>query len=264
MSDDATDISKLHASEDFTFLKHNKTDYAAFRDFQEELNARYQEIEKARSKSERESNVKKWDSSLPERWRGADLKTIENSAAGKAEALIREKRFGSFFVRGESSVGKTYLSFAIARRFIQLGWVTPSQVKIISEESLLNIPKLGFSGHDRFDKLFNESFRLYLFDNVGTRESYDKRESPLWEQLLDHIYTNNLAAIFTSTGSATAFSEKLSTPAASKLRHLINGRIITMENEGKRTPELDDLTPEEQTIREERGSKASLFSEFDG
>lgn len=250
-------------AKNFVLLKHNTTDYSAFRSFQEEMNSRFQEIEGRRSKNERAANVRKWDSSFPPRWAGANLKDIANPAAAEAEALIRQKRFGSFYVRGEPNVGKTYLSLAIARRFIALGWVTPSQVKIISEENLLTIPKLGFSGHDRFDKLFTESLRLYIFDNVGTRESYDKRESPLWEQLLDHIYTHNLAAIFTSTGSATAFSEKLSSPAASKFRNLINGKIINMESNGRAQPiKLDELTEDELGAEKRTSDRKDLFDKF--
>lgn len=258
------DFSRVTDAKNFNLLNHNPTDYTLFRDFQAEMDSKYQGIEKERSRSERAANVRKWDSSFPPRWAGANLKEIENPAAAEAEELIRSKRFGSFYVRGEPNVGKTYLSLAIARRFIALGWATPSQVKIISEENLLTIPKLGFSGHDRFDRLFNESLHLYIFDNVGTRESYDKRESPLWEQLLDHIYTNNLAAIFTSTGSATAFSEKLSSPAASKFRHLINGKIINMEANGRAHPvELDELTDEERLADQRTSDRKDLFGKFE-
>lgn len=258
------DFSQVTDAKNFDLLKHNPTDYSAFRDFQKEIDSKYRNIEEKRSRSERAANVRKWDASFPPRWAGANLKDIKNPAAAEAEKLIREKRFGSFYVRGEPNVGKTYLSFAIARRYIALGWVTPSQVKIISEENLLTIPKLGFSGHDRFDKLFTDSFHLYIFDNVGNRESYDKRESPLWEQLLDHIYTNNLAAIFTSTGSATAFSEKLSSPAGSKFRHLINGKIINMESNGATHPlTLDELTEEEQLAEKKFSDRTDLFGKFE-
>lgn len=250
-------------AEDFTLVHHNETDFTAFRDFQASLDEKFSKIEEGRSRAERLANVKKWDASLPPRWRGSSLKTIENEAARSAERLIQEHHMGSFFIKGAPSVGKTYLSFAIVRRFIGLGLITPSHVKIISEESLLSIPKLGFAGQDRFEELMKASVRFYIFDNVGTRDHFDKREGPLWEQLLDHIYSKDLAAIFTSTKAAASFAEKLSSPAESKFKQLIDGKIIEMKSD-KALPQLDDWSDEEleETSKEQR--EVGLFNEFKG
>lgn len=248
-------------TEDFTLLNHNETDFGAFKDFQASLEAKFSKLEASRSKQERLLNVKKWDSSLPERWRGGSLKTIENDAAKVAERLIHEKRLGSFFIKGEAGVGKTYLSFAIVRRFIGLGLLTPSMVKIISEESLLSIPKLGFAGHTRFEELLLPTIKFYIFDNVGTRDHFDKREGPLWEQLLDHIYTKDLAAIFSSARSAASFAEKLSSPAESKFRHLVDGKIIEMKSTAS-LPKLDDWSEAELEETATNEKEVGLFDEF--
>lgn len=264
MSDKDPDLNYdlATSAEDFSLVHHNETDFNAFRDFQASLDEKFSKLEEGRSRAERLANVKKWDASLPPRWRGSSLKTIENDAARTAERLIQEHRMGSFFIKGAPSVGKTYLSFAIVRRFIGLGLLTPSNVKVISEESLLSIPKLGFAGQDRFEELMKSTVRFYIFDNVGTRDHFDKREGPLWEQLLDHIYAKDLGAVFTSTKAAASFAEKLSSPAESKFKHLIDGKIIEMKSD-KALPKLDDWSDEEIAETSKDQKEVGLFNAFE-
>lgn len=248
-------------AQDFSIVHHNETDFTAFRDFQASLDEKFSKLEEDRSRQQRLANVKKWDASLPKRWQGASLKNISNPAALVAEKLIQDHRMGSFFIKGDAGVGKTYLSFAIVRRFIGLGLLTPSMVKIISEENLLSIPKLGFAGQARFDELLHPSIKFYIFDNVGTRETFNKNEGPLWEQLLDHIYAKDLAAIFSSTGSAASFGAKLSTAAESKFTRLIDGKIIKMESD-KSLPRLDDWEERELEENGKEQEEVGLFNEF--
>jgi hypothetical protein len=241
-------------ADEFNLVRHNKTDFANFRKFQDKIDARYEKIEAARTERECTANVRKWDSQLPPRWAGADLAKIKNEAAATAERMIANDGFTSFFIRGGSGVGKTYLSYAIVRRFISLGFVTPSQVKVITEESILATAKNGYQGHNLFVKLMDPIFKIYIFENVGTRNSYNDREAPLWDQLMEHVYTNSLAAIFTSTGSARIFSEKLSTQTSTKFGTLVSGKIITMKSANP-SIQLDDLTDEEL---EEEGIMSKL------
>lgn len=261
MTNDPSNFISATDAKGFKFVNHNEKDFEKFRNFQDSLDSRFAPIEEDRDKRERASNVKKWDAEQPRRWKGADLKTIKNPAAKKVEALIRKYRWGSFYIQGEPGVGKSYVSLAIARRFISLGWVTPSQIKDVSEESLLTITKMGFAGQDKFRELFNSDLKLYIFDNVGNRDSYDKREGPLWEQLLDHIYTNDLAVVFTSLKSAASFSEKLSSPAGSKFRLLVDGKIVVMSGENN-VPTLNDWTEDEKREEIEHSITNGLFNSF--
>lgn len=257
-----SDFFAATGTKGFKVVNHNDKDFEAFNQFQNALDSKYSKLERDRNRQERISNVKKWDASQPPRWRGADLKTITNPAAQKVEALIRKHRWSSFYIKGEPGVGKSYLSLGIARRYISLGWVTPSQIKDVSEESLMSISKMGFAGQDKFSEFFNSNLKLYIFDNVGSRDSYDKREAPMWEQILDHIYTNDLAVIFTGLKSAASFSEKLSSPAGSKFRHLIDGKIIEMTGKNS-APSLSDGEDEDRAEVEKFQQNKSLFGKFD-
>lgn len=261
---DKPNFQNMTDSDDFSLVNHNPADFDSFHKFQEIIDARFAKIEEKRSKAERLKNIQKWDSMQTKRWKGARLKTINNPAADEAEKLIKENQFGSFFIQGANGVGKTYLGYAILRRYIGLGWITPSQIKIISEESLLRIPQLGFAGRERFEELLSKDYKVYLFDSVGQRSSYDsKRDIPLWEQMIDHVYSQSLAAIFTSTSSAESFSLQLPGSASSKFRHLIEGKEITMIGDGSE-PKLKGLTEDENNVNNkivDEIDKMNLFRE---
>lgn len=258
-----SDFDKFHAAtstEDFKFINHNEADYTSFKNFQNKLNEKFSEVEKRKELDTRKENLKTWDENLSSRWRGASLVTMAkngDSASKTALKLMNKGKIDNYFISGESGVGKTYLAYAIARRYIGLGYISPSQVKIISEEKIMSYALTGFEGRAKFDELFKPKYRLFLLDNVGSKESYDaRREIPFWEQLIDHIYTNDLSAIFTSNEPAMAFARILNNSGDSKFRHMVNGRVITRE--GSRTPDL-----EPQDYRKSSNPKDSILDQFE-
>lgn len=223
----------------YSYKKHNETDFESFNKFQQELDDRYSEIEKKRILNERIKSLRKWDASLPERWRGASLSNIENPAAKQAIEIINDKGKGSFFMTGKAGSGKTYISYAIVRKYIGKGWTSLPQVKIISEESMLNLAYTGFEGKSKFEKLFDKKYNVYIFDNVGERTEYNvTKEVPLWERMIDHVYTHSLSAIFTSLNTPVGFSNLMSDSAQAKFSHLISERVVQVD--GSRAPILND------------------------
>lgn len=251
-------FDKASASGDYGFINHNPTDFDAFRKFQQGIDKRYSKVERERVIRERSANLNKWDNSLPERWRGASLSKIQNPAAQVTLDVMKERGKGSFFVYGDAGSGKTYLSYAIIRKYIGAGLTTFSQVKVISEESILGLAYTGFDGRGKFEKLMDSKYKVYLFDNVGERETYDsKKETPLWERLIDHIYNNSLYAIFTSNETASSFQEILSDSGQAKFSHLVSHRTIRVN--GTRQPTLTDKEISQRGSKESEADKLSAF-----
>lgn len=234
MSRESDIFFKAASSEGYVVKKHNETDYDSFRRFQESIDQRYVSLEKERTINERKKNLLKWMDSLPERWKDASLAKIIKDREGKsAEAAININESinsfgkGSFFLHGQASSGKTYLAYAVARKYITKGWTTPSQVKIISEEAMLNLGHSGFDGRNKFDRLLAPQYNMYIFDNVGEKDRYDtNREIPLWERMIDHIYNNSLSAVFTSMFSLEEFTDNMSESIQAKMIHLVNDRAV--------------------------------------
>lgn len=229
---------KAASNEGYTFTNHNEADYDNFRKFQENLDQRYVLLEKERIIKERKNNLLKWMDKLPERWKDASLAKIikdrqddgkSAEAATKINEILSSSGKGSFYLSGQASSGKTYLAYAVARKYITKGWTTPSQVKVISEESMLNLAHSGFSGRDRFEKLLNPQYNMYIFDNVGEKEKYDPaKEISLWERMIDHIYNNSLSAVFTSTFPVEDFTDNMSESIQAKMIHLVDDRVINV------------------------------------
>lgn len=249
------DFHILTGSTNFSFVKHNKTDYSSYKQFQQNIDKRYSKVEKERIVKERIDNLRKWDNSLPERWRGASLSKIENPAAQEALNIIKENGKGCFFVKGDPGSGKTYISYGIIRKYIGSGLATFSEVKVISEESILGLSRTGYKGTTKFEELLDKKYKVYLFDNVGFRsDDYTAREITLWERLIDHIYNNSLISIFTSNNSAISFSKILSDSGQAKFSSLVAERVINVK--GKRAPELNDWNNEDiekiQSLKQEK------------
>jgi hypothetical protein len=217
MSDDFKKLLNNRTKSDFKFVNHNETNYDTFKDFQSSINSKFTKIEKEKSRRERIKNLKTWDENLVSRWSGASLGKIDNPAAKQILEIIGKDGF-------ESS-----------------GYVSPSQIKIISEETIMGYALTGFEGRARFDELFDSKYKVYLFDNVGSKEEYNKRrEVPFWEQLMEHIYSNSLVAIFTSNEEPQSFAGILNESGESKFSHIIADRVI--EVIGTRTPKLPEVT----------------------
>ena len=251
------------SEDEVKFVNHNPTDYQSFHTFNESLNKLYEVVEKEKTILERAKNLQLWDENLPPRWRGASLSKMENPASKEALSIIKTKGKGSFFVIGPPGAGKTYLAYAILRKYIGLGWVTPTRIKVISEDIILNYAGGGFEGKAKFDKLFDKNNTVYLIDNVGMKQQYDsRREIPMLEQLLEHIYSNSLMVIFTSAHSSSSFANKMTTSGGSKLKHLIADRVV--EIKGTRTPTVNDWTEEEQEANEKLDKDKEILDEFDG
>lgn len=231
MADDKFWISEI--TEEFNYVKHNETDYTGFKDFQKDVDERFSKIELKRERTERISNLEKWDKSLPDRWKDAKLNLIEKPVVAKLVKALTDDPSGSIFLTGESGAGKTYVAYAVVRRMIGHGTVSTSQIKMVSESVIYNWASRGFQGQDQLDQLLNPNYKLYLFDGIGT---LDEREAAkvasLWEQILDHIYTNDLTAIFTSADDLERFVANLSPSGETKLRTLVEKRTFTVESDG--------------------------------
>lgn len=241
---DNDDFWVSEVTENFNFVNHNKVNYDSYRNFADVINSRFEVLEAKREKSERSAALEKWDNHLPDRWRDAKMNRINKPVVKKILDALKKNPRGSFFLSGGSGTGKTFVAYALVRRLIGRGTVTPSQVKFVSERVMLGWKNQGFKGAEFFNELFQKRYQLYVFDGIGTLEDMEMEKlATFWEQLLDHIYNNDLIAIFTSSDTDESspsealdrFCSNLSPSSEAKVRTLIRERNFIVEREGSET-----------------------------
>ena len=230
---EGSDFWVPEVTENFKFVKHNETDFEGFKDFAREIDSRFSAIEAKREKAERIAALEQWDRELPDRWRDARLNLIKKPVVKKISEALEKNMRGSYFLTGVSGAGKTFVAYALVRRLIGKGVTTSPQIKMISEGVLLNWANRGFKGADMLGQLLDDRYKLYFFDGIGTlSDAESEKVAPLWEQLLDHIYSKDLVSIFTSSDELDRFARTLSHSGETKLRTLIGDRALTVEFDG--------------------------------
>lgn len=233
MADEDSDFWTSGITPDFNFVKHNETDFTSFREFSKEIDHLYTSIEIKRAKEERIASLAKWDQSLPDRWKDAKFSLIKKPVVKKIIDALETAPAGSFFLTGGSGVGKTFVAYALLRRFIGHGIVAPAQIKMVSEKELLGFASRGFKGADAFEEVFDRRHKLYLFDGIGGLSDHEaEKVSGLWEQIIDHVFTKDLIAVFTSSDDLDRFVETLSHSSETKIRTLIGDRTFPVEFDG--------------------------------
>lgn len=218
---------------DLEFVKHNPTDFDAFRSYTRLRDERYAASREAKEQEAKKKNLVKWVEQIPERWRRASFRTFDadsvdsyDSAAQAARRMIRQKQRG-FYIAGPHTSGKSYLAYAIIREFVAHGKLKPSQIRVITEADLLSMASGGYETQSALEKVFDPQYKCYLFDSLGTRSSYDeKRELPALTKLIEEAYNRSALFISTSHMDLELYESGLSEQSAAKLQHMVKDGII--------------------------------------
>lgn len=261
------DMENIPISDDLDFsgIKHNPIDFASFKKSQEAIDERMDKISSEQKRNSIAKNLQAWDTKIVDRWRHARLLRIKEplqakTAARKAYDIIKDNNdLSNFFLYGAPGSGKTYIGYAILRTFIGKGFIGPSHIKIISESQLLGLASRGFDGSRIFSEILNNQFKVYLFDGISNRPLKDK-ELQLWEQMIDHVYSLSLTAIFTSNYGTDSFSERLTDSCASKFKFLIGNNVLNVGGEVL-TPHVESDSDSEKKEQEKALEILEGFSE---
>lgn len=222
------DFFNVTDSSNYKFVKHNKTDYDSFRNFQDVLNKRYEIVEADKRKEQINNNIKKFNRDVPQRWRDKKLSLNAKNALREHDLSYND----SFYFYGDNDDDKRILSYLIAKKMLKTGLLMPSNIKIFSEEYMLGFARIGYEGNQKFNDLLGKTNKLYIIHDVGSRDTYDAdREGLLWDRLIDHVYSNSLQVILCGTNDYQNFYEILSNVGKGKLKSLVGDNVIFLGNQ---------------------------------
>lgn len=226
---------------DLSPVRHNDTDHDKYRNFQQSIeNIHYARAER-NTRQYRKKNLQHWVQQLPMRWKNATLRGLDRHPEVSREILKRMKNgVSSFYITGESSSGKTYVSYAIIRKIISDGKVQPSEVKIVSESEILSLSRRGFEGQKKFDDILHGGYKLFFIDHMGTKEKYDDKELAMLSAFIDYIYSNSVIFIGTSNVSYKKFSHSFGASTFGRFEDLARPGSINLSSSGEILEEDDD------------------------
>ena len=200
------------------------------------------EVEEARKANDEirkeiyETQWARWESSLPEKFRGAHS---DHSMVTKRLARLKEKKNGvaSLAIFGTTGVGKTYLSISYANAAIKAGYFKPSEVLFGSESELLSAAaNAPFADVETaFRRLTSGRFKMIIIDDVG-RGAYlrDDMRPKIWSLILDKFYSENRVIVITSNLDNTRLSEHIGEGAMDRLRAMVGYDSIILKEPQRR------------------------------
>lgn len=211
---------------------HNATDFDQFKDFQKNLLERFEDGSKAQRRETLKRRLRMWDMNTEGRWHRATLGKFEDrSTAERVQYLMKsDDSAQSFYIHSLDPYQGTYLAYAIVRRYIGHGKMTPSRIVRISEDELLGYATAGFAGKDAIAKLLQKQNTVYVMDNCGSRDEYNERfELPVIEQFISHVYSQDKQLLMISQVPLAEYKKLLSVSSQSRLDMLFDKTVVNLD-----------------------------------
>ncbi len=106
----------------------------------------------------------------------------------------------SLVLSGDMGVGKSWQAYSYLNLAIANGIATPGQIVADTETGVLGkITTAGYKKAEMLDELLNDRNKIWFIDDVGQGFFNDKqKQTEVWFELLDHIYTHQLTLLITT------------------------------------------------------------------
>lgn len=178
---------------------NNPTDMDAFRKYMEDERRVMKSIQKEKEINRLKKNLITWTDSLEWPWNQADLRFFQGEAMVSINEELKHGKLRSFVMMGGTSRGKTFLSYAVVRRFLQMGYVTPSQIRRTTvREGAANINGM-FQSRAWKDNFFNNEAKLFLIEGASREQGKmrDKNIERFWREMADFCRITGAKCIIT-------------------------------------------------------------------
>lgn len=160
-------------------------------------------------------NVELWHQTIEPRWRDASIDdgNMDPQVRSKIQERVERWETGrglhqiSMLFTGHLGRGKTWSAYAYAYELVRRGILAPAQIFISTETTLAAIATSGFEKEKRMKEILHPRYKFYFIDDIG-RAAYGNASTnaaargEMWFELLNHIYTRQLAFVGTTNLAA--------------------------------------------------------------
>jgi len=189
------------------------------------------------------SQWRKWQESLPEKFRDAEtehpqvlerLKRIKDGKSGVA----------SLAIVGSVGRGKTWLAIAFANQAIRAGYFKPSEVLFGSEADLLAAAaNSSYSDvESALRRLVSGRYRMIIIDDVG-RGTWlrDDMRAKVFSLVMDKFWADNRVVVVTSNLTRDGLAEYVGEGAMDRLRSMTGYGGIVLDTEHMRRKITEEM-----------------------
>lgn len=186
-------------SEKHIMAKNNPTDMDAYREYMRQERLELQKLEKEKEIKRLKKNLEDWTESLDWPWNQADLRFFQGRPVEIVNEELKHGKLRSFVMLGGANRGKTFLTYAVVKRFLQMGLVTPSQIRRTTvREAASNINGM-FQSREWKDNFFSKDAKLLIVEGASREQSQlsDKSIERFWRELNDFCKQTEAKVIIT-------------------------------------------------------------------
>lgn len=195
-----------------------------------------------------QSNVEKWRSYLPEVLKIALPKNLHQLTIDKIKKIqLKPPYYKQIIINASEPTKSTFVSYAIIHALLQVGQVTPSEIKTTSLLDGYNNINGMFNARKWKEYFFDPKAKVLLIEGGSKALTLlaSKGEDQFWRELLEFTRNNDKLVIITYTTDEKEREKKVFIPLVTSEREL-NSRLI------KKSAFISLTTDEEEKINNEQ------------
>ena len=212
-------------------VRHNKVNHSNFQAFQARFENNHKNIESKLRKNVIRENLGVFAEEVPPRFAHASLPELARTNGSEETKWVLARLNNpsqpiSFYLGVTSGYDNVMVAYAILRRYVGLGFLSPKQMVHIEENDIITLAKAGFHGAQDLQKLITKQTRAVIFSASSLVPSYSLQEDNYLSKIIDTIYKSNLTLLVTSPLPFDEWVEKFSLTTENHIKNIIQPNNI--------------------------------------
>lgn len=219
-------------------VRHNKVNHSQFQAFQARFENNHKNIESKLRQNMIRENLSLFAETVPPRFARASLPELARISRSQEIQWVLERLNNpaqpvSFYLGVSSGYDNVMAAYAILRRYVGLGFLSPKQMVHIEENDIITLAKAGFHGAQDLQKIITKHTRAVIFSVSSLVPSYSLQEDNYLSKIIDTIYKRNMALIVTSPLPFDEWVAKFSLTTENHIKSIIQPNNILNPQENQ-------------------------------